>query len=143
MNYKTILFIGIIILSFISSHIFLFASEIQNNSNLLLENRTFKGETGIKNEKSDHIDVLRFNDGKFKSKRCKEWGFKPGEYKTTIKNGKIFFEVFTQSPENGALHWKGIVEGKKLTAKYVWTKKILFWEIKNEYWFDGTEISQE
>ena len=143
MNHNTISLIKIILLLFISSNIFLFATSIQNNSNLLLENRSFEGQTGIKGEKSDHIDVLKFKNGKFKSKRCKEWGFTAGKFNTTIEKDKILFDVYTKSSENGTLHWTGVVEDNKLKAKYVWTKKILFWEIKNEYWFEGIEIIQD
>ena len=141
MNFN--LLIKVLIVFFVVNNSFLFSAQIQDNSSLSLDNRSFEGETGIKDSKSDHIDILRFKNGKFKSKRCKEWGFTAGKYKTTIKDNKVYFEVHTQSEENGTLYWSGVLEGEKLKAKYIWTKKILFWEIKKEYWFNGIEVFQE
>ena len=44
----------------------------------LFDGKEFIGPTGEKGKKVHHEDVLRFNDGKFTSSECFQYGFKGG-----------------------------------------------------------------
>ncbi|PHR71086.1 MAG: hypothetical protein COA66_10215 [Arcobacter sp.] len=76
----------------------------------------------------------------FNSKYCEQWGFKAVKFKSTFKDNQTFFEGILKSQDNGTLLCEGVVKNIKLEAIFTWTRKFLFWEIKNEYWFRGEEI---
>ena len=104
----------------------------------LLDGKEFIGPTGEKGKKVHHEDVLRFNDGKFTSSECFQYGFKGGTYTTTIEGETIHFQAVTISPTHGKMEWKGTLKGDTLDVTYSWTKERWFWTTYREYWFKGT-----
>lgn len=78
-------------------------------------------------------EKLVFQNGRFASEACKEFGFGEGPYWLRVENNKIHFIAETVSPTNGAMHWKGTITGGQVDASFVWTKKRWYWTIEREF----------
>lgn len=105
----------------------------------VLDGKTFLGQTGQNGKKASGEDELRFQDGKLYSVGCAEWGFDAGSYTTRGDGDNIYFEAETSSPKHGKILWKGTVQGDKINATYVWTKKRWYWkDAHQEKWFEGS-----
>ena len=103
-----------------------------------LDGKKFIGPTGEKGKKVHHEDVLSFNDGKFTSSACFQYGFKGGPYTTTIEGDAVHFIAETISPTHGKMVWQGTLRGDTLMVSYNWTKERWLWTTYREYWFKGT-----
>jgi hypothetical protein len=105
----------------------------------VLDGKIFLGQTGENDKKASDEDELRFQDGKLYSVGCAEWGFDAGAYTTRNEGDNIYFEAETASPKHGKIVWKGTVQGDKINANYVWTKKRWYWkDAHQEKWFQGS-----
>jgi hypothetical protein len=105
----------------------------------VLDGKTFLGQTGKNAKKASGEDELRFQDGKLYSVGCAEWGFMAGAYTIRGEGDNIYFEAETSSPKHGKIVWKGTVQGDKINATYVWTKKRWYWkDAHQEKWFEGS-----
>jgi hypothetical protein len=118
-------------------------SATNSQNKLWLANKVFYGHMGIKGFDNNQKGKLIFKNGMFTSIHCERWGFKPAKYESIKKDGKIFFKTILKSKENDTLVWEGTIEDKKINAKFFWIRKFLFWKIKKEYWFSGSEIKSK
>ena len=103
----------------------------------VLDGMKFKGPTGEKGKKTHHEDILSFENGKFTSSACFQYGFESGPYTTTVAHDSIHFEAQTISPTHGKMMWSGTVKGDAVDVDYSWTKKRWLWTTYREYWFKG------
>ena len=85
-----------------------------------LDGKTFVVDTGEKGKSGGDKDTLTFKDGNFHSTGCDQYGFGDGAYTSTVTGDTIQFEAVTTSPTKGKITWKGIVQGDKIEAGYVW-----------------------
>jgi hypothetical protein len=115
-------------------------NELESNISVshLLDGKQFVGPTGEKGKKVHHEDVLKFNDGKFTSSECFQYGFTGGPYKATVDGDSIHFQAVTISPTHGKMAWQGTLKGDILDVTYSWTKERWFWTTHREYWFKGS-----
>ena len=94
------------------------------NDPSLLEGRTFVGDI---NERGSGVwdvnDVLVFKDGKFSTKACERWGFKPTSYQAVEKDGVINFQAVMESKDKGTINWVGKVKENNLEAAFNWHRK--------------------
>ena len=104
----------------------------------LLDGKKFVGPTGEKGKKTHHIDELNFQNGKFTSSKCFEFGFAGGPYTATVEGDMIHFQAETISPTHGKMVWTGTLKGDSLEVDYNWTKERWLWTTYREYWFKGT-----
>ena len=112
--------------------------EVASAASGVLDGKNFVGPTGEKGKKVHHEDVLSFNDGKFTSSACFQYGFKGGPYTATIEGDSIHFQAETVSPTHGKMEWKGTLKNGTLDVTYTWTKKRWLWTTFRKYWFKGS-----
>lgn len=106
----------------------------------ILDGKKFKGQTGEKGKKTHHEDVLVFDDGRFTSTECFQFGFESGPYTATVQSDSIQFKAVTHSPTHGKMEWAGTLMGDTLDVTYSWTKERWLWTTYREYWFKGTLV---
>tara|TARA_Y100000589_G_C26902913_1_gene527008 strand:+ start:140 stop:400 length:261 start_codon:yes stop_codon:yes gene_type:complete len=63
--------------------------------------------------------ILTFEDGKFHSSSCDEWGFGKGEYTPKTQGDIIYFEAKTANSDNENMAWSGIVQEDIIKGNYV------------------------
>lgn len=113
-----------------------FSAEFSN----LLDGKTFvgfNGEKGGELDPDEHEEII-FQNGRFKSASCDPYNFGSSEYDATVVGDTIHFKAVTESPTHGRIAWDGIVEGNQAQVTFVWTKERWYWDIRREYWFQGT-----
>lgn len=103
----------------------------------VLDGKSFKVEAGEKGKAKAEDDEVRFAGGLFHSRGCDPYGFEPGPYKATTKDGVTSFEAVTVSPKEGKIAWKGTVKGDRIEGTYVWTKA---GQADIEYWLKGLAV---
>lgn len=79
-----------------------------------LDGRNFEGVVLERGKTSGDADTLIFNDGRFRSTACDQYGYSDGPYTASVSGDTIAFEAETESPKYGKLLWKGVVRGHKL-----------------------------
>ena len=79
-----------------------------------LDGRNFEGVVLERGKRSGDADTLIFNDGRFRSTACDQYGYSDGAYTASVSGDTIAFEAETESPKYGKLLWKGVVRGHKL-----------------------------
>ena len=79
-----------------------------------LDGRSFEGVVLARGKTSGDADTLIFNDGRFRSTACDQYGYADGPYTASVSGDTIAFEAETESPKYGKLLWKGAVRGHKL-----------------------------
>ena len=79
-----------------------------------LDGRNFEGVVLERGKTSGDADTLIFNDGRFRSTACDQYGYADGPYTASVSGDTIAFEAETESPKYGKLLWKGVVRGHKL-----------------------------
>ena len=110
-------------------------------SQALLDGRKFNTEAGY-TDKPAHVkeDILSFQDGKFHSSDCDQYGYNRGDYRATTQAGPVAFEVETVSEQYGRNVWKGVVTGNTVEGTMVFYRKATFWRPHPEplvHWFKG------
>jgi hypothetical protein len=99
-----------------------------------LDGRSFNGEMLSGEGKIlSGKEKLVFQNGRFVSEACREFGFGDGPYWLRVEDNKIHFVAETVSPTNGTMHWKGTISGGQVDASFVWTKKRWYWTIEREF----------
>jgi hypothetical protein len=116
------------------------ASGRKNAAAHILDGKRFKGRTGEKGKKTHHEDILVFDEGRFTSTECFQFGFNSGPYAATVQSDAIRFKAVTRSPSNGKMEWEGTLKGDTLDVTYSWTKERWLWTTHREYWFKGTLV---
>lgn len=106
----------------------------------ILDGKKFIGQTGEKGKKTHHEDVLIFDDGRFISTECSQFGFESGPYTATVQSDSIQFKAVTHSTTHGKMEWKGTLKGDTLEVDYAWIKERWLWTTFREYWFKGTLV---
>jgi len=107
----------------------------------ILDGKTFTGEIVPNGKTSGRAEDFVFADGKFHSKVCLDWGFKPGPYWVRAEKGQLYFMVRLTSPENGVMTYRGSVVGSKMDATVDWIKPRWYWTMKRKFRFQGNETS--
>jgi hypothetical protein len=79
-----------------------------------LDGRNFDGVVLERGKTSGDADTLIFNDGRFRSTACDQYGYADGPYTASVSGDTIAFKAETESPKYGKLLWKGVVRGQKL-----------------------------
>lgn len=82
-------------------------------------------------------DRLIFQEGRFISEACKDYGFEEADYSAHQEAGRIRFQATSTSPSHGTMVWSGVREGDRMEADVVWTKERWYWDIRREYRFEG------
>ena len=105
----------------------------------VLDGKSFLGKAGMNGKEATEEDEIGFQNGRIYSVGCAEWGFGESDYAARVEGNVIHFESVTLSPKHGKIVWKGKVQGNKIDATYVWTKKRWYWkDAHKEKWFKGT-----
>ena len=104
-----------------------------------LDGKTFVGQSGKMGKDASVEEELRFQNGKLYSVGCAKYGFGESDYTTKVEGDNIHFKSTLESSNNGEIVWKGTVQGDKIEATYVWTKKRWYWKDANqEKWLKGS-----
>ena len=110
----------------------------QESTRGALDGLRFEGLTGEQGKGDHHADTITFENGKFRSIDCENWGFGPAPY-TATRNGETFlFEAVLRSEDRGTLTWRGTITGDKAKAQFHWQHERWYWDIDRHYWFEGT-----
>ncbi|HZD54717.1 MAG TPA: hypothetical protein VE080_00550 [Candidatus Aquicultoraceae bacterium] len=88
-----------------------------------LDGKTFVVVTGEKGKQAKETDTLIFQDGKFRSTACDEFGFGEAPYAAAADGDAVKFTADAKSEKKGTIHWEGTVRGDKIDATYVWTDR--------------------
>jgi len=115
-------------------------SDRKNAAANILDGKKFKGRTGEKGKKTHHEDILVFDDGRFTSIECFQFGFESGPYTAAAQSDAIRFKAVTRSPTHGKMEWEGLLKGDTLDVTYSWTKERWLWTTHRVYWFKGTLV---
>ena len=86
-----------------------------------LDGKVFVIETGEMGKKADGKDTLTFQNGKFHSLGCDQYGFGLGMYTASAQGDTIAFAAETASAKKGKIRWEGTVRGDRIDVRYVWT----------------------
>jgi len=75
-------------------------------------------------EKLDNSEDLVFTDTHVEGSICVQYGFEKAAY-NVWENGKDqpSFSCTMISQEHGKMVWEGVLKGKKISGKYLWTKE--------------------
>jgi len=103
-----------------------------------LDGKYFGGKTGELGKNINEDEVIKFENGKFTSVGCAQWGFGDGTYFTEPQDGRIFFIADTFSDKYGRITWSGVVSGNDVHATYVWYDKNKYEKPEQVKWFKGT-----
>lgn len=108
-----------------------------------LEGMQFAGPLAVEGETSPDEDLLSFEDGKFSSKVCIEYGFAPALYWVRWDTDGLHFIAELESPENGTIRFEGVTDGKQLSATALWTKERWYWTIEQRLHFTGQRYKKK
>lgn len=104
---------------------------------LQLDNRRFIGPMGVKGDPNPANDEFMFEDGKFVSKSCLEWGFSPARYWVRNEKDGLHFLAELTSRDHGEMRYEGVFDGQQIKGKVMWKKERWYWTIQREYRFTG------
>ena len=107
----------------------------------LLDGLTFSGFNGEKGLPLDpkEIEEIVFENGRFRSVSCEPYNFEDSDYTATAIGDSVHFRAVTESPTHGQISWQGVVTGETAKMTFLWTKERWYWNIKKEYWFEGSQ----
>jgi hypothetical protein len=98
-----------------------------------LEGVRFVGPFGAEGEKEPKLDSFTFEDGRFSTASCLEWGFLPASYWLRRDADGLHFLAELKSPEHGTMRYEGVFDGKELTVVGYWKKERWYWTIERIY----------
>lgn len=105
----------------------------------VLDGKTYLGQSGKMGKDASEEEELRFQNGKLYSVGCAKYGFGESYYTTKVEGDSIHFKSTLESSNNGEIVWEGTVQGDKIEATYVWTKKRWYWkDAHQEKWLKGS-----
>ena len=106
-----------------------------------LDGKVFVADAGEKGKAADEkADVITFQNGKFHSSLCDQYGYNKGAYKSAAQGDAISFEAETTSEKDGRLVWKGSVKGDIIEGTFIHYRKPGFFNSNPapiEHWFKG------
>ena len=92
-----------------------------------LDGKVFVADAGEKGKAADEkADVITFQNGKFHSSLCDQYGYNKGAYKSTAQGDAINFDAETTSEKDGRLVWKGSVKGDVIEGTFIHYRKAGF-----------------
>ena len=103
----------------------------------VLENRTFSGDIIPEGKSSGRAEEFVFESGRFYSKVCLDWGFKPGPYWVRYDDGKLHFFARLTSEENGVMTYKGTITGAMMESRVHWVRPRWYWTMERDFRFVG------
>ena len=104
----------------------------------MLDGKKFVGESGHLGKKASGDDEIKFENGKFTSIGCKEYGFGDADYTTKVDGDRIFFTADLYSDKYGRMTYSGFVKGDDMRANYLWWDKGKYEKPKQVKWFKGS-----
>ena len=106
-----------------------------------LDGKVFVADAGEKGKAADEkADIITFQNGKFHSSLCDQYGYNKGAYTATVQGDAIGFETETISEKDGRLVWKGNVKGDIIEGTFTHYRKPGFFNSNPapiEHWFKG------
>ena len=81
-----------------------------------LDGRKFEGIFLERGKTSGDADTIVFQNGRFRSLACDQYGYSDASYRITPAGDGTRFEAETESAKYGKLVWRGVVRGAKLDA---------------------------
>lgn len=106
-----------------------------------LDGKTFTIMIDDPTVEEPYEDTLIFEDGKFRSVACDEYGFDWAPYTTqAMAGGIVRFEVTAESEEEGTNHWVGKAVEDRIEGQFTWTKE---GQEPIEYSFEGEVAVEE
>jgi hypothetical protein len=98
-----------------------------------LEGVRFIGPFGAEEEADPKEDVFAFENGKFSTASCLEWGFRPAPYWLRRDAKGLHFLAELKSPEHGTMRYEGVFDGKELVVVGYWKKERWYWTVERTY----------
>lgn len=120
------------------SNIAVHAADAPISKKGLLDGLRFQGQTGEQGKGDHHEDVITFDNGRFRSLDCENWGFGPAPYTATKEGDAYHFSATLRSDDRGTLGWRGTIRGDSAEARFRWLHERWYWTIDRQYWFKGT-----
>lgn len=102
-----------------------------------LEGMRFVGPLAIEGETDPSEDLLTFEDGRFSSRTCLQYGFAPAPYWVRRDAEGLRFRADLESPEHGTIRFEGVFDGTAMVATARWTKKRWYWTVEQTFRFTG------
>jgi hypothetical protein len=84
----------------------------------ILDGKTFVGKNGEIGKSDSEDDEIKFENGKFLSVGCAEYGFADADYTTKVDGDKVFFTTDIYSKKYGRITCSGMVKGNDLKATF-------------------------
>jgi len=78
---------------------------------------------GLPSGDSLMVEDFTYNNGKFESPACYEWGFTAAAYHAWESDGNIQWQSLYESPKEGKMLFWGTIKGNEMTATQLWTKE--------------------
>ena len=103
----------------------------------VLDGKTFTGKIIPSGKTSGRAEDFVFAGGRFHSKVCLEWGFKPGPYWVRLEKGQVHFMSRLTSAENGVMTYQGTIVDSKIDATVDWVRPRWYWTMKRDFRFHG------
>lgn len=105
-----------------------------------LENRRFVG-TWTYEWNNETVDgVFIFQDGKFISQGCLEWGYEPAPYYVRRDDDGVRFFARLPNAEHRTMKFRGVFDGERLRADVHWKKERWYWTLEQSYRFTGKPV---
>lgn len=107
-----------------------------------LDGKQFVGDIGpLGKPATEKGDVISFEDGRFHSAVCDQWGFNKAEYRAVQEGDAIRFEATTLSDSHGKMLWRGLIRGATLEGGFTHQRKPSWWRPEPgplEHWVKAT-----
>ncbi len=102
-----------------------------------VENKHFIGQMQVVGTTDASEDVFIFQDGKFVSQSCLDWGFTPAPYWVRPEADGLHFLAELTSPDHGKMRFQGVYKGETINGTVQWRKERWYWTAEQEYRFSG------
>jgi hypothetical protein len=107
-------------------------------SSEMLDGKEFVGKSGRLGKKASDDDEIKFENGKFTSTGCTEYGFGDADYTTKVDGDRTFFTADIYSKKYGRITYSGFVKGNDMSANYIWWDKGKYEKPEQIKWFKGS-----
>ena len=104
----------------------------------ILDGKTFVGENGVIGESGSEKDEIKFENGKFFSVGCGEYGFGDADYTTRTDGERIFFTADIYSDKYGRITYSGVVKDDELNGTFIWFDKGKYHKPEQVKWWKGS-----
>jgi hypothetical protein len=104
----------------------------------MLDGKEFVGKSGRLGKGASDDDQIKFENGKFTSTGCTEYGFGDADYTTKVDGDRIFFTADIYSDKYGRITYSGFVKGNDMSANYIWWDRGKYENPEQIKWFKGS-----